>query len=207
MRKYLLWATVVGVLSVPTVKPVLAKTYRCEASPKIASIGVSDNASVSITEDYQNQECRFSVNGEPVGSPPRDMVIGAQNTLRAGGGKDIKSSLNQLGLAILASSPLPTVPDELTAALQMNVDALQKCFDALAAGRPDVYVSNARIRCQVLHGSEPYNIRLGNRTLNVRPTRSGAPPQLVISALLLGNLGTHLFIPQNYMIGNLQPLQ
>ncbi len=207
MRKYLLLATVIGVLSVPTAGPLLAKTYRCEASPKIAAIGVSDNASVSITEDYQNQECRFSVNGEPVGSPPREMVIGAQNTLRAGGGKNIKDNLNQLGLAILASSPLPAVPPDLSVMLQSNADALQKCFDALAAGKPDIYVSNPLIRCQVLHGSEPYNIKLGNRTLNVRPTRPGAPPQLVISILLSGNLGTHLFIPQIYMGGILQPLQ
>src|SRR6266545_3617040 len=61
-----------------------AARYSCKAAKDLSKLGVSDNATVVVDADDAKQECRFSVNGEPAGSPPRDAVIKALGVLQPG---------------------------------------------------------------------------------------------------------------------------
>jgi len=184
---------------------VSAKTYWCDASKKDAAVGITDSAAVSITADRRNQECRFSVNGETVGSPPRELVIGAHNALRNGSLPDGKG--DDLAYALLASSPLKEIPTQLRTALQAYSGEIQGCFGALRSGTPGRYVSKDNVLCQVIPSGEPAIVGFGRGDIRVHPTSPNAPPQLVLAVNIDNSIEQYLFIPQIYISGTLRPLQ
>ena len=116
-----------------------ADTYSCEDPPdKRAKVGVSSASTVSITQDKSAKECRMSVNGATVGSPPQDQVLNAINRFRAQGealreiqGRGIEGYLTSLGLVLMASAPVSQVPQDVVRELQNARRTLDECFRRL----------------------------------------------------------------------------
>lgn len=52
----------------------VAKTYECEAVDSIAKLGISPVSAVTVSADEDADECKFSVNGAKVGSPPQEQI-------------------------------------------------------------------------------------------------------------------------------------
>lgn len=208
MSRYFVSVAIAACLLSLPAENAIAKTYWCDASKKDAAVGISDRAAVNVVAHRDGQECRFSANGETVGSPPRDLVIDAHNVLRKGGSIDIKSSLDSLAYALLAASPLKEIPSELRTSLQEDTGAIDKCFQALRASEAGTYVSKARFFCRVIARGENASFGFGNGTVRVQPTRPDSPPQLVLGVLLEKSMEHYLFLPQLYAApGALPPLQ
>src|SRR5215475_11171935 len=97
----------------------LADTYSCGDPPdKLAKVGVSSSSSVSMTQDKSAKECRISVNGVTVGSPPQNQVLQAVNQFRNRGialqeieSRGIDNYLNSLALILMAAAPVSQVPE------------------------------------------------------------------------------------------------
>jgi hypothetical protein len=187
------------------------KTYLCDASPRQAAVGVAAGAAVSTTADRANSECRFSVNGEPVGSPPRDLVINAYNVLRSGQAlQRIQSGdVDVLAFALLASSPLREVPNNLVGLLRRYREGLVRCFVSLGEGKTVVrIVSDQNLFCSIFAPtSDGVTVGFGNNnTIRIQPTTPNDPPQLVLG-YAADKLETFLFVPLSYISGSLPPLR
>jgi hypothetical protein len=207
MRRYFV-TVITGSLLCFATQSAVAKTYWCDASKKDAAVGISDRAAVNVVAHRDSQECRFSVNGETVGSPPRELVINAHNVLRSDGGREIKSALDALAYALLAASPLREIPSQLRTSLQEEIGSIDKCFQALRTGEAGTYVSKAQIFCRVIARGESASVGFGNGTVRVQPTRPDSPPQLALGVLLEKSMEHYLFLPQQYAFpGALPPLQ
>lgn len=110
-----------------------AAQYLCKAVTKVSKLGTHDDDTVIVDPDDANQECRFSINGEPAGSPPRADLVAARNTLRAGqAAAELRNGNFQwLALMLLAASRETQVPDPFAAQLKSEVDQLAQCMTAL----------------------------------------------------------------------------
>jgi hypothetical protein len=206
MRRLQTWTSIAAAALIATATTANAKTYRCEASPKRALLGLSAFLAVSITEDTSNQECRFSVNGEPVGSPPRALVIGAYNVFRSGEAARGAAKWDTFAYSLLASSPGDSVPGRLRDLLEKYSGELTKCVSSLAGGQPGTYVSDSELVCRVERGDgDTQTIGFGGGGIQVRPTTPNDPPQLVLG-YNGGTLRHYLFIPMTYVTGRLPPL-
>jgi hypothetical protein len=111
----------------------VADTFVCEAAKKRAKVGVYSGNAVQVTADEQSQECRFSVNGATVGSPPRDRIVAALNTISSGGMSQLvrRGDVGMLAYALLGASPQTAISRELDLLLRNNAQALAACFENL----------------------------------------------------------------------------
>ncbi|SLN34233.1 hypothetical protein ROA7450_01525 [Roseovarius albus] len=88
-----------------------AKTYECDAVESIAMLGISPRSPVSISADEDEDECKFSVNGAKVGSPPQEQISDAFNRLLF---QDRLLFSGQFDATALAAMMLAAGPDDST---------------------------------------------------------------------------------------------
>jgi len=89
----------------------------------IARIGWPSRLTLSITEDEENKECRFSIEGVATGSPPEQELANAIRSVRQfstfGGETTLESQrvqgalLRSIPLLLTAASPKERIEDEL----------------------------------------------------------------------------------------------
>ena len=185
-----------------------ATIYWCDASKKNAVVGASDISAVSITADRSGQECRYSINGETVGSPPRQLVVDAHNKLRrAEITKEIQSAnMDPLAYALLAASPLREIPTELRGTLRNFAKQIEACFNALTANESGTFVSEPALACKVVTKSEGVTIGFGNGVIRAQPTTPDLT-LLALGAVVDKTLEHYLFVSRVYVSGQLPPLQ
>lgn len=134
---------------------VEAETFTCDAATNKAKVGIRSGNEVGVTADYNNHECRFSVNGAPVGSPPeKDVMLGLEH-VRNGtmSGVIQKGDVMPLAMILLSSSSDTRAPADLVSMLKTKAGPLAQCFDDFTENRlePGKYpIRNAEIICGAL---------------------------------------------------------
>lgn len=209
MRRTLTFTTGIMALVLIGTKAVDATTYWCDASKKNAALAVSVNSAVSITADRSNEECRYSINGETVGSPPRPLVINAHNLLRKSEmTKEINSgNVDPLAYALLASSPLQQIPEALRSILQKHAKNLEACLNALKVNARGTFVSDPSLACRVVATGQASAIGFGKGEIRVQPTTPNNDALLVLGTVGDRALEHYLFVPMFYVSGKLGLLQ
>ena len=93
-------------------QPARADKFKCTAASKIARLGAPNGMIVSVTSDDDERECRFSVAGEPAGSPPKELIQPALINARNGalGMMVERGEYKQLGYLLLAAAPERDIP-------------------------------------------------------------------------------------------------
>jgi hypothetical protein len=119
--------------------------YTCVAAKKQAVVGAWDRDGVLIVERPHDQECRFSINGAPAGTPPLERVVAGWELIARGGWTASATfPLDALGNALSAATPYETIAPGLSDAIEKNVNLLFGCFgardarQAFAASTPDM---------------------------------------------------------------------
>jgi hypothetical protein len=126
-----------------------AGRFTCKAAQNLARVAALDRDAVVVEPDETRRECRFSINGEPAGSPPRPLIIEAANLLRSGRPSEElmeKNSADWLAFLLLAASTDTTIDDRFRQQLLANRNALGECFRALEGNTSDIttFVSEDR---------------------------------------------------------------
>jgi hypothetical protein len=153
--------------------------YICRAAKNLAVVGAWDGDGVLVVERAHDQECRFSVNGAPAGTPPVDRVVAAWNFIRGAGWTSSASfPVEALAYALSAAAPFETIAPGLSDAIAKNDKIISTCFASSDSGRqfqdssPDVICKTSRepqrgiIRVEGSPGVEfsaPPGIQLGIR--------------------------------------------
>jgi hypothetical protein len=118
-----------------------AGRFTCKAAQNLARVAALDRDAVIVEPDETKKECRFSINGEPAGSPPRALIVEAANLLRFGKPSEElteKNNSDWLGFLLLAASTDTTIDDSFRQQLRANSKQLANCFRALEANTFDV---------------------------------------------------------------------
>lgn len=182
----------------------MAARYTCKAARDLARLGARDWDTVVVTPDDDKKECRFSVNGEPAGSPPRDSVIASINVIRRGEAVQrlIQKDVGWLGTLLMAASPETELPKEIFQLLSMHREPLEGCFRALTDNKPGSlprFVDNnnrPRLFCNVASGNER-TVGFGDAlNVNVESTI----PFLVVG-VRNGGRASLLFVPFGFFRG------
>lgn len=161
-----------------------AETFACHAATNKAKVGIRSGSEVGITADYRNQECRFSVNGAPVGSPPEKDVMAGLELVRNGDMSRViqKGDVMPLAMILLSSSSDIEAPQELVSVLKAKAGPLAQCFDDFTANRlePGKYpIREADVICGALaKQSEQIKLSLGK---GVEVASRGDDPILVVA--------------------------
>jgi hypothetical protein len=125
--------------------------FSCRAAKNLAVVGAWDGDGVLVVERTQDQECRFSINGAPAGTPPLDRVTQGWNFISRGGFSTSASlPVEPLAYALSAAAPYETIAPGLQAAISKNATALLNCFGARDTGRP-FEVSSGDLICKVVN--------------------------------------------------------
>src|SRR5438105_1452389 len=106
-------AFVVGVIF--SIANAEAGRFTCKAAQNLARVAALDRDAVVVDPDEVKKECRFSINGEPAGSPPRGAIVEAANLMRVGRPSEalLKKDVNWLGFILLAASTEEKLDDSL----------------------------------------------------------------------------------------------
>ncbi|SLN77328.1 hypothetical protein [Roseisalinus antarcticus] len=128
---------------------VLADTAICdEPISEQARIGWPGALTLSITEDVDDRECRFSIEGVPAGSPPADELAEAAQRLRSanfsiGGGFDPIELASTVPLLLAAASP----SDQADPDLQTDefISSIAQCFDLVRSQFFGEFVSSEEV--------------------------------------------------------------
>ncbi len=125
------------VLTTICVQHVSAKTYECKAVDEISMLGISPRAAVSISADEEENECKFSVNGAKVGSPPQQQISEAFNRNLFEGRQLFSGQFDATGIAamMLAAGPDDTT-DAVSAILDASESEILTCISNLQARTP-----------------------------------------------------------------------
>jgi hypothetical protein len=132
-----------------------AARFTCKAARDLARLAARDSDYVVVDPDDVRKECRFSVNGEPAGSPPRGAIIASLNVLRAGGaatelGRTDGVNIDWLGLVLLAASGETGISPAFRDTLISSRDLLRDCFARLEgniAEGPVRFSNNRNVLC------------------------------------------------------------
>ena len=173
--------------------PAEGARYTCKAAKDLSKLGVSDNATVVVDPDDAKRECRFSVNGEPAGSPPRDAIIKALGVLQPGTAvaRLQENDVEWLGLLLLAASRDTAVSSTLRERLKANAAPLAKCLSGFAVNPRQVSaVADSNVVCRVLASGE--QIDFGGQHAVVMESEA---PHLVIGVRRSPSEASFLFIP------------
>jgi hypothetical protein len=197
------WKAVLGatLTLLATTCSAYADRYSCDAVVNGAQLGVFRNNAVSVAIDFGKRECRFSVNGATVGSPPLDRVLQGLNAIADGKmlGLLRESNREPLAYALLAASRLDGVPSILLTRLRDFSEELVHCFSDFYERKIGLLVSKGdSTRCTVI-GPRREIARIGQLLI----VNDGPQLQLMV---VLEDQTLHLFVPLNYRQG-LPPLQ
>ena len=111
--------------------------YSCRAARNLAVVGAWAEDGVLIVERAQEQECRFSINGAPAGTPPLQDIREAWATIRRPGLATRASFPDALlAMALSAASPFAEVAPGISDVIKSNSGELLNCFGARDAGQP-----------------------------------------------------------------------
>src|ERR1051326_694229 len=106
-----------------------AGRFTCKAAQNLARVAALDRDLVVVDPDDVKKECRFSVNGEPAGSPPRGLIAEAVTLLRVGTPSQsiAQGNVDWLAYLLLAASRTEKIDDEFRNLLLVHKDGLQGC--------------------------------------------------------------------------------
>jgi len=144
-------------------------TVACKAVNKVAKVGTFEGTVVSITIIEKEPECRFSINGAEVGSPPTSSVINGINSLiRGSAGNDVSNErFDLIAFALLAASPDTSVGQDLLQLLRNEKSTLSECLrQTPPVGIPSLPTRNdRRLICGRVDGdvkSPEVNVKVGS---------------------------------------------
>jgi hypothetical protein len=164
--------------------------FTCRAAKNLSVVGAWDGDGVLVVERTQDQECRFSINGAPAGTPPLDRVMQGWDFVSRGGWSGSASlPVEPLAYALSAAAPYESVAPGLQAALAKNAGELLNCFGARDSGR-SFEVASADLTCTVVNETKRGLLRLEGSPGVEYSVRSGI--QLAIRAT---NTVHYLFLP------------
>lgn len=120
-----------------------------EPIDNLAKIGYPGRLTLSITEDDDNKECRFSIEGVATGSPPQEQLDEAIRNLRSqrsfgGQGAFSSATLSQsVPVLLAAASPVDSAEPELLDSVFLS--AAEACFNLITSNFPgssDLFLTN-----------------------------------------------------------------
>jgi hypothetical protein len=175
-----------------------AGRFTCKAAQNLARVAALDRDAVIVEPDESKKECRFSINGEPAGSPPRELIIEAANLLRSGKPSEAleKSSVDWLSFLLLAASTDTTVDDSFRQQLFANKNALAGCFKALEANAFDIPAFNSEDRTVFCRGAPRGGANFGFAG-RFQVEVVSAVPYLVVGAMRKES-ASYLFVPLGF---------
>lgn len=126
-----------------------AETYTCTAATNLAKVGAPKTSEVGVTSDTGKKECRFSINGAAVGSPPRAAVLEGLNAVITGKAVLMLDSGDVRAIAnLLLSSSDQRSPDAaLISVLRENSKDLARCLASFKGRVKGAVISKADIFC------------------------------------------------------------
>jgi hypothetical protein len=173
-----------------------AGRFTCKAAQNLARVAALDRDAVVVEPDEAKKECRFSINGEPAGSPPRELIAAAANLLRLGKPSEElteKKNSDWLAFLLLAASTDTTIDDSFRQRLLDDRSALAGCFKALEANALDVPAFNSEDRSLFCRGVPGGGAKFDfNGRFSVEVV--SAVPFLVVGAMRKDN-ASYLFVP------------
>ena len=131
---------------------VIAKTYECEAVDEESKLGISPRSTVAVSADEDEKECKFSVNGAKVSSPPQRLISQASETLLLGRRLFSNNWTNDQLAALLLSAGPDTAINTMSRILGSARTPIQSCIQSLVRATnsvEDFNGLNARVRCVV----------------------------------------------------------
>jgi hypothetical protein len=124
--------------------------FVCHAAKNLAVVGAWDGDGVLVVERVQDQECRFSINGTPAGTPPLERVVAGWDFIRNGGfASSANFPVEPLAYALSAAAPYESLAPGLREDISKNSGTLLNCFGARDAGTSFEYTS-ANFTCKVI---------------------------------------------------------
>ncbi len=191
MRLLFNTAILMLMLVAPPVEAAESKTYECDAAKERAKVAVYLRNEVSITADRDLKECRFSVNGATVGSPPSDLIYAGLRLIarQQMSGAVERGEIAPLAYALLAAAPVVEIPDKLWEMLNESKYELAKCFGEYEAGSHEFVTAMDDIVCRIVPRTESSRVLEGGL---VRVTTSGPELQL---AVRVGGFEHYIFVP------------
>jgi hypothetical protein len=197
---------IVSLCAVPLGNSVAAddrksETVACKAVNKLAKVGVFEGTVVGLTIIDRGPECRFSINGADVGSPPYQQVLSGINSII--GGRivdDVRSGrFDGIAFALLAASPDTSIQSDLSEILRSERRVLEDCFRRTdVRDLPPISSSNFGSRRLICGRVDP--VSSGSREIDVRAggdrpiTLSFSRPVLVIG-VSRSNQSNYLVVP------------
>jgi hypothetical protein len=183
-----------------------AQTYSCDAAKNQAKVGVRPGNEVAVTMDYRHQECRFSVNGTPVGSPPLATILAGLGQLIDGSMvKQLQSGdVRSLALVLLSAARETEPPADLVATLGREAKSLARCVEDFLGnklGPGQFMVRSDSVICGLLP-ADSINVKPGvGSGVTVAP--SGEAPRGGILAIAVARkeagIDHFLFVPRSYV--------
>lgn len=163
------WRNIMRIVAAPFVVLFLlvfhsapfAKTYECDAVDNEAKLGISPRSTVAVSADEDDRECKFSVNGAKVSSPPQQQITQAfvallTNRLLFSGSNWTN---DQLAALVLSAGPDTTV-NTMSQILGSARPQIRSCIESLLQPRDTSIAfsgSNAQGRC-VVTTSQPVTL-------------------------------------------------
>ncbi|MGH6900098.1 MAG: hypothetical protein ACREJ5_26690 [Geminicoccaceae bacterium] len=175
-----------------------SETYYCDAAEREAIVGAFKTRKVAAYLNYEDAECRFSIDGAPVGSPPLEVILSGLDAIDGGEMSGIIASdgVELLANVMMAAAPVSSAPSEVVDLLEEFVDSVTECFKALEAQEVvgDV-IAAENLLCRVaVPTGEPFDLfparEAGRQGLRV----VGQQPQLQL-AVAFDNSEYFLFVP------------
>tara|TARA_R100000365_G_C2736494_1_gene65739 strand:- start:863 stop:1492 length:630 start_codon:yes stop_codon:yes gene_type:complete len=128
---------------------VMAETAICDKPiSEQARIGWPGALTLSITEDEDDRECRFSIEGVPAGSPPADELAEAAQRLRSAdfnirGGFDPVDLASTVPILLAAASPSDQADPDLQT--EEFISSIAQCFDLVRTKFSGEFVSSDEV--------------------------------------------------------------
>lgn len=179
----------------------LGEVYTCTAASNRAKVGASSGSEVGITSDTDKKECRFSVNGATVGSPPFSAIVAGMNAIIGGKAASMLRNREVEPIAnLLISSSEHKVPSrELLDVLRQNSDELAKCLESFMGSVERIFVSKDNVFCGAAKDGA---IPISGKTVSISDSRGIH----VLAVSPSKNLTHFLFYPAAFRNGQLIPL-
>jgi hypothetical protein len=178
-------------LSVISWRPSLAETYTCseDVIEEEAKLAVHRGNAVTITEDEDDKECYFSVNGAKVGSPTQERIFSGFNSIITGSvAQELRrGNISSLAYALLASAPVTDIPRNMRNILRRHSRELSECLAVfLRGGMPREFRADS-VQCRVWRPGDrgPLTVTIPTLEIAVRWDRTRS----------------RLFLPQGYRQG------
>jgi len=164
--------------------------FTCKAAKNLSVVGAWDGDGVLVVERVRDQECRFSINGAPAGTPPLERVMQGWDFVSKGGWSSNASlPVEPLAYALSAAAPYETVAPGLQAVLSKNASALLNCFGARDSGK-SYEVASDDLTCTVVNDNKRGLLRVEGSPGVEYSVKSGI--QLAVRAT---NTVHYLFLP------------